>query len=74
MDTTVREHIRRLKSQITGLGDQIADERCNQEQQNQLKTEIGIAYLALAHYEAALKEELKLRCLSQDERRSGAKQ
>lgn len=73
MDTTVREHIRRLKSQISLLGDQIADEQCSQEQRNQLKTEIGIASLALAHYEAALRKEQRLTRLIEEHVCDGAR-
>jgi hypothetical protein len=72
MNTTVREHVRRLKLQIDLLGHQIADEQCNQEQRNQLQIEMGIASLALAHYEAALKEERKLHRMQQEQLRGGA--
>ncbi len=73
MDTTVREHMRRLKSQISLLGDQIADEQCSQEQRNHLKTEIGIASFALAHYEAALRKEQRLTRLIEEHVRGGAR-
>jgi len=73
MNTTVREHVRRLKLRIDLLDHQIADEQCNQEQRNQIKKEIGIASLALAHYEAALKEEQKLHPLQEEQLRGFAK-
>ena len=73
MNTTVREHVRRLELQIDLLDDQIADEQCNQERRNQLKIEIGLAYLALAHYEAALKKEETLNRLIQRHQRGGVR-
>jgi hypothetical protein len=73
MDNTVREHIRRLKWQINLLGHQIVDKHCSQEQRNQFKTEIGIASLALAHYEAALRKEQRLHSLIEEDLRLGAK-
>jgi hypothetical protein len=64
MDSTVGEHIRHLKARIGLLSQQIAENQCTQlEVQELFKAELGIAFLAIAHYEAALKEEHKLASL-----------
>jgi hypothetical protein len=60
VDSTVREHIRRLKARIDLLSHQIADNHCTQPEVTKFKAELGSAFLALAHYEAALKQERKL--------------
>ena len=60
MDSTVREHVTRLKSRIDLLTREMMDDGRTQDQRRRLKAEIETAYLALAHYEAALKQERKL--------------
>lgn len=60
MDTTVRDHINCLKSRIDVLGKHIMGDACTPDERKKYQVEIGIASLALAHYEAALKEEQKL--------------
>ena len=61
MDRTVREHVTRLKSQIHLLNHRIAEEgEHTDEERKILKAQLGVASLALAHYEAALKQERKL--------------
>lgn len=66
MDNTVREHIRRLKAQIDLVSEQIAENDSTQpEAREPLKAELAIAFLAPAHYEAALKEERELAALAQ---------
>lgn len=60
MDRTVREHISRLKVRIDLLSERIADNHCTQQEVENFKAELGFAFLALAHYEAALKQERKL--------------
>lgn len=66
MDSTVREHIGRLKARIDLLSEQIAGNRCAPQEVKNSKAELGIAFLALAHYEAALKHERKLAFLAQE--------
>lgn len=61
MDSTVREHIGQLKSRIDLLTREMADDRRTPDERKRIEVEVGIAFLALAHYEAALKEEHKLR-------------
>lgn len=60
MDSTVRQHINGLKSRIDLLTQQMMDDWRSEDDRKRSQAEIGIAYLALAHYEAAIKEERKL--------------
>ena len=60
MDSTVRQHIFRLQTRIDLLSERIADNHCTPQEVQNSKAELGIAFLALAHYEAALKQESKL--------------
>jgi hypothetical protein len=66
MDSTVREHIFRLKARIDLLSERIADNHCTQQEVKNSKAELGVAFLALAHYEAALKQERKLAFVVQE--------
>jgi hypothetical protein len=60
MDITVRQHLAELKSRVQLLTEKIMDNNRHQEERNQLKAELSAATLAIAHYEAALKQERKL--------------
>lgn len=60
MDCTVREHINRLKSRIDLLTRELVNDLATKDELQGLRTEVGIAFLALAHFEAALREETKL--------------
>ena len=60
MDSTVREHIDRLKSRIDLLTREMMDEGRTEDERKRCQAEVGIAFLALAHYEAALRQEHKL--------------
>lgn len=60
MDSTVREHIDRLKFRIDLLTREMTDATRTQEERKNFQVEVGIAFLTLAHYEAALKQEDKL--------------
>jgi len=66
MDSTVREHICRLKARVDLLSEEIADSHCTPLEVKNSKAELGTAFLALAHYEAALKQERKLAFLAQE--------
>jgi hypothetical protein len=60
MDSTVREHIERLKARIDLLNRDLMDDQRTADERQQFLAERGIAFLALAHYEAAIREEHKL--------------
>lgn len=60
MDSTVRQHINGLKARIDLLTKEMMDDWRTEDDRKRSQAEIGIAYLALAHYEAAIKEERKL--------------
>lgn len=60
MDSTVRKHIDGLKSRIDLLTNEMMGDGRTEDDRKRFQSEIGIAYLALAHYEAAMREERKL--------------
>jgi hypothetical protein len=67
MDTTVREHIKRLKARIDLLDRYLMDDQRTENERQTFLAELGFASLALAHYEAAIREEHKLAPLSRAE-------
>ena len=60
MNSTVREHVEQLKALIDLLDRDLMDDQRTQDERKRFLAERGIAYLALAHYEAAIREEHKL--------------
>lgn len=60
MDITLREHIDRLKCRIDLLTREMMEDWRTQDERKRFEVEVGIACLALAHYEAALKQEHKV--------------
>ena len=60
MDTTVREHIRRLEEQLNDLNARIMNE-VNIKVRNTIEAEIRATNLALSHYRAALEIESNLK-------------
>jgi len=61
MDTSVGEHIRRLEELLLKLNAQIMENSRDLQERNRIEANIRAAYLAIAHYQAALKAEQKLR-------------
>jgi hypothetical protein len=60
METPVGEHIRRLEERLLQLNTQIMENSRDLTERNRIEAEIRAAYLAIAHYQAALKAERKL--------------
>jgi len=60
MDRTVREHISFLEDRIQQLNFKMMESRQNQEQINQIESELRAAILALSYYRKALELEQNL--------------
>jgi len=60
MDTSVGEHIRRLEKRVLELNAQMMENNRGLGERNRIEADIRAAYLAIAHYQAALKAEQKL--------------
>jgi hypothetical protein len=60
MDRTVREHISFLEDRIQQLNFKMMESRQNQEQINQIESELRAASLALSYYRKALELEQNL--------------
>jgi hypothetical protein len=60
MYNTVGEHIDRLNQKIDRLNLEMMDDRRTEDERRRLQAEVGIAFLALAHFEVALRQEHKL--------------
>jgi len=57
METPVGEHIRRLKERLLQVNAQIMEKSRDLAERNRIEAEIRAAYLAIAHYQAALRAE-----------------
>ena len=57
METPVGEHIRRLKERLLQGNAQIMEKSRDLAERNRIEAEIRAAYLAIAHYQAALRAE-----------------
>ena len=57
METPVGEHIRRLEERLSQLNTQIMENSRDLAERNRIEAKIRAAYLAIAHYRAALRAE-----------------
>ena len=64
METSVGEHIRRLEKRLLQLNARIMENNRELAERNRIEADIRAAYLAIAHYKAALKAEGKLKAAS----------